>query len=749
MKPNLLSLFEKFIVPLNPDILRSALKSLVLALLPGMEEETSEEFERTHSLLNIFRDRVTKELGQKNGAPENSGDQNFWQSLFLASITSSSRRQGALAYLCRELPVLGTPVKSLLEPHVMGTGTSSPIRQLPPNIEAMTSPEPGLLIRCFASGLQDEQLLIQRGFLDLLVSHLPLHADVLRQKVTSRDLELLVAAAANVVARREMSLNRRLWTWFLGPGVSASLDDDSPSTPQADSIATVPKAHNPKMSQTEYFERYGLTPLVNSVLSMVTNDSSAPAERARPFRICLSLMDRWEIGGLVVPRIFLPAMRSVWRYQTTASSKEALEEVLRSAKVFFGAVESNLIWAELGRVLIGALSDTNANADEVLSSDPQQSLDLVLFIINNFDVREEDMLVLHIPMVTLALLISLRQRLEVCLTADEHEAPQVVETALIIAVQLLDLLPAKTLNTSKQMMLNSDEAEPLKGNNPHTLQRIQDFYQELQRRPAGAIPPFQVEEVRQLLLQNSFEIVTQELSYSIRVKYLEKEILFLDKFIRKAQITDLQGSASSEHDGMKTIMSNLVRATDEIAFDKTSNFPFPVAAALVSAVETMSNALSSRTWNSNYRVRKILTNLLASLWVHISPSQPKNNVEAVRCLWRIHLVSPDSRLVEGSVATLMLKGQPGQRHQGIGIEGARHFTTLWAHSGSTFKSSTNNPSASGNTTRKSDHRGTTSDDEPMVLARPLLLLLDTLSDSNTELFVFTASWLQSLSSIQQ
>ena len=102
VKPTLLSLFETFILAVSPVYLRSALKAILLALLPGLEDETSEEYERTYVILNKFRAVVG--LEKDPGHEDVLKDQFFWQCLFLTSITSSSRRQGALSYLTRSLP---------------------------------------------------------------------------------------------------------------------------------------------------------------------------------------------------------------------------------------------------------------------------------------------------------------------------------------------------------------------------------------------------------------------------------------------------------------------------------------------------------------------------------------------------------------------------------------------------------------------------------------------------------------------
>lgn len=747
MKPTLLSLFETFISPLDPVMLRSALKAITLALLPGIEEETSEEFERTLSLLNKFRTAVGQGLERNVGHSNFSGDQFYWQSLFLASITSPSRRQGALAYMVRELPPLGTSTKPQLrsndveESEMGGIGS-----KLPPQIEAVTTPEPGLLIRCFAAGLQDEQLLIQRGFLDLLVTHLPLSSAVLRHKVVSTDLELLVAAAAAVVVRREMSLNRRLWTWFLGPEASSGPDDSTPSSPDSSPTGTPARNHDLKLSQTDYFERYGLAPLISSVLKWVVDDSLKPPEKARPFRICLSLMDRWEVGGLVIPQIFLPAMESVWRYQRLAPSKEAFEEVLRSANVFFDAIESSLIWAELTSIVIGALKTKDPKPEEVDSLSPMDRLHLVLFVTTSFDVREEEMLAIHIPMVTLALIISLRLHLEAPSDNTKESISMAIDIAFDIAIHLLDLIPAKLLKRGEEQRpearVNRQEEED---SSPQILLKIQDFYHKLQRGPEDATTPFDHREIRDLLLQNAARVVAHGLNTPIQVAYLDKEVAFLDKVLRKAQASGLEDDEEASNRALVPIMSSLSIALDAGAARTSLEFlAFPTIAVLVSTLEMMSNASPSKAWDSNHRVRQILPNLLAGLWTHISPARPRHSVEAVRCLWRVHSVSPDVRLVEGSIATLMLQDENGHGSQNVNIEGARRFATLWAHSGSTAKT----PADRGLSSGRAQHQLGKKIKEPIVLAQPLLLLLDSLFDPKTDLFIFTVSWLQSLSSIQ-
>ncbi len=125
---------------------------------------------------------------------------------------------------------------------------------------------------------------------------------MLQKRVKPGDLELLLRAAVGVVTRRDMSLNRRLWTWFLGPEQAQQEQENGLESPTSPSE----NHHGYLASKTSYFEEHGLQPLINALMSMIKASSDTDAaEKAKPYRICLSLMDRWEIGGLVVPEIFL------------------------------------------------------------------------------------------------------------------------------------------------------------------------------------------------------------------------------------------------------------------------------------------------------------------------------------------------------------------------------------------------------------------------------------------------------------
>lgn len=733
VKPAFLSLVETYLVTLDPSALRPALKAIILCLLPGLEEESSEDFERTLRLLNEFRRvvRVGKDM------EDVTGDQYFWQCLFLASITSPSKRPGALAYLIQFLPKLAnsTSPRAITNGH-RSLGPEG--NQLSPAIENVLSPEPGLLIRCFAAGLGDDQLLIQRGFLDLLVTNLPLHSAVLQDRVTAEDLERLVVAAVGVVARRDMSLNRRLWTWLLGPDRPPSEEDSTPSSPSSPSSEISAKPSDKSVHhQTRYFSQYGLRPLVDSVRSMIDKKSSTPAERVRPFRICLSLMDRWEVGGLVIPNVFLPMVESLRQFETHAESREAFNEVLKSGKIFFDGVESGLIWGEILGQLTAALGESNIG-----TKDGGQSLALVKFMVTQFNLRDEEMLVVHIPTVTLALL----SMLEITTAgesghskASHTENARVIASALGIAQQLIDMIPERVFVTNE---MTQSSVPPSR--HDHSLQsreiidNITKFYDEVHGNIESSDPPFSTYDIGGLLLNGIVLLLTRGFQRSFHVSTLEACVSLLNSLLRKVPY-----SGKLYNDQLVSAFQQSLKPSPVLS---QTGLPFPALSAIVSCLYSLYQASSPNYCFSDEQASYLTPVLVRQLWSYLAPSNPKYHVEAVRCIRRLHTITKRDRLVEASITTLMVD-ESNDENNGLNSEASRSFAILWAHCVQLSDGVPNDTMIQNlKKVHESKARGSMEDDDDW-LTRPVFLLLDALSDEGSEMFIFVRAWLQNLPSV--
>ncbi|CAK7264798.1 hypothetical protein SEPCBS57363_001263 [Sporothrix epigloea] len=724
-------LLERHFFDLDPRSLRPALKSLILALLPALEDETADDFDRTLKLLNRFK-AVIRPLDSEELSPHHAtGDDFFWQCFFLATITSNSRRPGALAYLTRYLPKLALPAAN-----TSGTSEEDTLgvqAELVTKLsEIITSPEPGLLVRCFAAGLADEQLLIQRGFLDLLVTHLPLHSTVLQSRAKSADLELLMRAACGVVTRREISLNRRLMVWLLGPTPIASDIDSSLET----SSSPGRKSASSVSPNTSYFEENGLQAIKRALLSMIQfNPGSTPAERARPYRICLSLMDRWEIGGLVVPELFMPIVDSVRKFKAEAATKADFNEVLRSAGVFFDGVESGLIYGEMLSLVAQAIGPGGSLSAE----ERADKLALVKFIILHFNVREDEMAVVHAPLSALSILCMLGEIQNRTAADDARAESEHLTQALTIAAEFLDIVPESALSTLAGSGDRSEDAglRPQRPNynisKDKILKHIRDFYVNDQGSLDTASPPYGPVQMGELLLREACSLSCQSLlndSDGAELSIKSRVLLILLEKIPLSTPSNVADLVSALHGRLK-------RDGDATAFTTFSSI------LSISINLHVSERISATELSS------IVRPLVARAWKFLSASEPKYHVETVRNLWLLQTaLGTANRDIEAAISELLIgtdvKGTFATRNADPG----RNFGVLWLH---TLQDSPNLSDRRTPKTTKalsSTHRPASRlagvDHYDVMLTRPLLLMLDALLDERTQLFMAVRTWLASV-----
>ncbi|KAI0404234.1 putative regulator of reproduction dopa [Xylaria palmicola] len=727
VRTRFLDLLEKYLLHAEPAALRPAIKAIIMALLPGLEDDTSEDFDRTLSLIESFKAVIRPPTNRPLTEKHSTGDGFFWQCFFLAAITSGSRRPGALAYLARNLPELGRPVNV---GHSSGESEGTDSDDLTGALSNMvTSPEPGLLLRCFAAGLGDDQLLIQRGFLDLLVTNLPLHSRVLQERVKADDLELLLRAAVGVVTRRDMSLNRRLWAWFLGPELPQQDQENGLESP------TLPSdKHQAYLSsKTSYFEEHGVQPLINALLSMLKNSPDNDAsEKAKPYRICLSLMDRWEIGGLVVPEVFLPVIIDVRDFKSKNKGKSAFNEVLRSASVFFDGVESGLIYGEL----VGLMAQAVGPGSMALS-ERVEKLTLVQFIMDHFNIREEEMITFHAPLAALsglAMVEDVSGRSEQSQSSLENGSSAIIAQTLDIVTSMIGLIPERAFSVNSHQNLDTSMVNPILASmsNSELLKKIRHFYvSEQGNLEAGSIP-FSVPEMGDLLVQKACSLVCSSFTSTKRVFDMSTRSRLLAIMISKTSprnALDTDRLLSSMHTQLANPM-----------------IPFISFKSVLSlATQLYYNDLI--TTNS---LSDLVDPLVHHAWGFLASAEPKYHVEAVRCLWQLQTaLTISNRDIEAAIANVMLESDVTGTFAVRSAEPGRRFCLLWTH---TLQ---DNASYSDRRAPKTPlgelnapPRLSGMDYYEVMLTRPLFLMLDALLDERTQLFMVVKHWLNNMVAIE-
>ncbi|WVQ73679.1 hypothetical protein IAR50_003259 [Cryptococcus sp. DSM 104548] len=377
VRPLLINIYETYYLPLQ-EHLRPATKAFILAVLPGIEEESGDFFDKILFLLDRLSGAVTPSF--------------FLQNTFLILITSPASRLAALNYLSR--------------------------RMLKPPDHPEATVETGLLIRGFAAVLGDDNLLVRRNGLDLLLRVLRLDSGVYKG-ATDKDKELLMRAVTDVVLQKELSLSRRVYTWLLGPG-------DTPT------------------DQLQYFKIHGLDLLATTILSDMRDfciheehsDNEGGPDSQRPFKVFLSLLDKWEIGVALSERVTISALRIIRQAQL-----EGKLDTSDTASALYDAVEPTVIWKDLSAAVMDEVSGGEAH-----------DLELILWLLSNVPHSDEEVTHIHIP----SLLQSLLEGILDHTVSDEHK-----NAALSLAVHLIQAIPTVILSRSSVAIEHKSDLAPI------------------------------------------------------------------------------------------------------------------------------------------------------------------------------------------------------------------------------------------------------------------------------------------------
>ncbi|KPI39998.1 Protein dopey [Cyphellophora attinorum] len=591
-RPWFLTLYDDHILGLHPDTLRLALNAIVSSLLPGIEEENSEDFDKILGTINKIREVFA--ASAEEGI--------FWQNLFLVSIEDAGLRVGALVYMVRYLPKIGAHQRN-------GNASTT-------SVEDVVTPEPGLLFRCFATGLQDEQPLVQRGFLDLLVTHLPLNSPTLQKTESKNDLVVLVSAAMSIVLKRDMSLSRRLWTWFFG-------NDEKGDGDPMPSKSPVDAPRRQSLPTSTHYADFGLQAVTDAIDGMLRQSPIAPVRRARPYRLVVSLMDRSAIGGPVVDSLFQKLITNLKQYQTSAPTQEAFDEVFRSANVLFDSIEPRRL-AKYFVMLISA-----------------SEWDLLEFIVLNFGLDDTELGRAHLPAIAAYLASICTRELEA------GNSPHVRQIAMILDT-VLTFVPVQLIKKSKT---------PSKVPSKAIVSALKDSYLDNKKdivSPDDALVYAANEIIAAIgpLLRSLSDLAV--LDHLVSAFGSLVSVLPYDPRVRYA------GLVSS------------IEAWAELDLQIQREY-----FALSSAVSVLLNILTrgpSISHADEELAVKLVPKLARNWWAYLQPSSPQYHVESVELFWNLQAICPDKLLVDSTLMELLADDSHGPAdHPSV------NFGTLWAH----------------------------------------------------------------------
>ncbi|KAJ2050680.1 hypothetical protein GGI08_005436, partial [Coemansia sp. S2] len=341
-KPQLLGILEDFFVPLGPG-LRPCLKSITVGVLPGLEEGSADVVHRVVGLLDKLRDTIDEPF--------------FFQTLFLIMITNSEQRESALKYLAQRLPVF--------------------TRQ--EDVAQVCGDDASLMARALAATLTDPKTLVLRAALDLVMTRFPLRTTVFRRK----DLVLLMKHASEVVLKKDMSLNRRLYTWLLGPGDSEA-------------------------EQAAYFGQFAQSPLTDALLGSFAAMSSAPDHQHTVLRVLIGLTDKPAISQPILDTIFVPLMLLLIAERDSRTERALPVRLASVSRMFIEMLDPFFIWSNIVNQLTDAVAEFPKEKDVQRIT---RALQLVQFFVQTFELDDEATLQVHVPMALLSILAALERLL--------------------------------------------------------------------------------------------------------------------------------------------------------------------------------------------------------------------------------------------------------------------------------------------------------------------------------------------------
>ncbi|KAM9485223.1 protein DOP1B-like isoform 1-T3 [Salvelinus alpinus] len=335
VKPALLTLYERYYLPLQRALLPS-LQAFITGLLPGLEEG-ADVYDRTDALLL----RLSLLVGQ----------QVFYGALWGSVLVS---------------PLVRLPASLFIVTHF---DRFTPPRQQ----RCMLGYNNRLVMKALCLSLQDSNVLVQRNMLEILLYFFSLATclDPTEGSIpmTREDMITVVSAASLTLLRRDMSLNRRLYGWLLGTDIKGGMIAADPDISMEEHTAF-------------YFNTHSRELLVQALINILNQkDVEADPESVigylRPFRIIISLMDKPEIGPLVVGSVLLEVVRAFYSYcremlgeesitstgltgnQLTSKIKENknASEIIKTVNMLVSSMNSDFLWDYMTCHFCTCLSD--------------------------------------------------------------------------------------------------------------------------------------------------------------------------------------------------------------------------------------------------------------------------------------------------------------------------------------------------------------------------------------------------------
>lgn len=201
------------------------------------------------------------------------------------------------------------------------------------------------------------------------------------QRISSSEKTKLIASGLGVLLRRDMSLNRRLYSLLLGPENAENQRKDSLSSIE-ESTESFRETYFSLHSKSSTVEALRLLFKCHYSSSVSVNPISGSKRTQKnealwPFRILISLLDRPEIGSTVLEEVLIEAFRVLYyrcketvdksdeperrdsaenvdqeeEKEDVSEKSKMTDELIKTANLLFNAFEPYFMWDYVCKLL--------------------------------------------------------------------------------------------------------------------------------------------------------------------------------------------------------------------------------------------------------------------------------------------------------------------------------------------------------------------------------------------------------------
>ena len=314
-----------------------------------------------------------------------------------------------------------------------------------------------------------------------------------------------------------------------------------------------------------------------------------------------------------------------------------------SANVFFDSIEPQLISRHLLQLYVA------------------QRLELLEYILLNFNFDDQNLVEYHIPLVALVVSDGLQQQgTRPGRDIMPHYTPIQRDAIARICSLLVELLPSQSSHdtlTDKPLDRDSD-----------LIDDVLEFYKLSQTTSIPLGTQVSLGKAEEKILENVMSAIEMALDQTVQSSTLDPLVLTYRKLNAR--------SANANHALSKTFIESLSLRASSPTLETTDTSAFVRASALAQVTGALMSRGSARADQETSLELPLVSTLINRFWHCLSPSTPQYHAEATELIWMLRKVSVEPSVVDSTIVTLL---NPAVTQRKVDEHPALRFGVFWTH----------------------------------------------------------------------